>query len=83
MFSNVCVGVNVNVCVRAYVCVCVCETLIGPEHQSVNGGAGPEDIQGPTVYEEHGDSDESGGRKVEGGVGKSPWYEPKGLSGKC
>ena len=41
--------------------------VTGSEHQPVNGGAGPADIQRPTVREEHRESDEGGGREAEGG----------------
>lgn len=64
---------------------CLCPNLFcfasGPEHQPVDGGAGPADVQGPTVCPGHGEPDESGGRKVEGGLGKPPQPKSKGVSG--
>lgn len=53
----------------------------GSEHQPVDGGAGPAHVQGPTVRPGHGEPDESGGRKVEGGLGKPPQPQSKGVSG--
>lgn len=53
----------------------------GSEHQPVDGGAGPAHVQGPTVCPGHGEPDESGGRKVEGGLGKPPQPQSKGVSG--
>lgn len=55
----------------------------GPEHQPVNGGAGPADVQGPAVCPGHGEPDESGGREVEGGFGKPPQPQSEGVSGNC
>lgn len=55
----------------------------GTEHQSVNGGAGPADVQRSTVCQEHGEPNESGGWKTEGGLRQSPQSKSKGLSGNC
>lgn len=40
----------------------------GSEHQPVNGGAGPADLQRSGVREEHRGPDESGGREAESGL---------------
>lgn len=42
--------------------------VTGSEHQPVNGGAGPADIQRSTVCKEHGEPNESGGWKAESGL---------------
>ena len=57
--------------------------LTGAEHQPIHGGAGPEDLQGSTVCEEHRESDEGGRWKAEDGDREPSQSQPKELSGTC
>lgn len=54
---------------------------VGSEHQPVDGGAGPADVQRSTVCSGHREPDESGGWKVKGGLGKPAQSKSKGVSG--